>query len=219
MKKNTFRIELPFFAGFYESPIYNSDTLYYEFHDVDNMEYYRGIFEDENITEDDLDINFNAFKNAVSKSFCDVFYSSNACPSFIENVEFDTLKSPRYYNFETDRVCANVTFDDNWRENIKDFMKENKTWLVKKIYDDWSDRDGFRSFLSNDYGDWFNEFNEINVDELMISVMLQYMMMDYDNDIYDDLLDGLLEQNYIGDYIVTTDEYKERKKMKNDLEK
>ena len=219
MEKNTFRIELPFFAGFYESPIYNSDTLYYEFHDVDNMEYYRGIFEDEDITEDDLDINFNAFKNAVSKSFCDVFYASNACPSFIENVEFDELKSPMYYNFETDRVYANVTFDDNWRENIKDFMKENKTWLVKKIYDDWSDRDGFCSFLSNDYDDWFNEFDEINVDELMISVMLQYMMMDYDNDIYDDLLVGLLEQNYIGDYIVTTDEYKERKKIKNDLEK
>ena len=219
MEKNTFRIELPFFAGFYESPIYNSDTLYYEFHDADNMEYYRSIFEDENITEDDLDIDFNAFKNAVSKSFCDVFYTSNACPSFIENVEFDELKSPMYYNFETDRVYANVTFDDNWRENIKDFMKENKTWLVKKIYDDWSDRDGFWSFLSNDYDDWFNEFDEINVDERMISVMLQYMMMDYDNDIYDDLLDGLLDQNYISEYIVTTDEYKEQKKMKNDLEK
>lgn len=212
MEKNTFRVELPFFAGFYESPIYNSDTLYYEFHDVDNMEYYRGIFEDEDITEDDLDIDFDAFKNAVSKSFCDVFYTCNAYPSFIENVEFDELKSPTYYNFETDRVYANITFDDNWREEIKDFMKENKSWLVKKIYDDWSNKDGFLSFLSNDYDDWFNEFNEINVDERMISVMLQYMMMDYDKDIYDDLLIGLFDKIFISEFIVTTDVYKARKK-------
>ena len=212
MEKNAFRIELPFFAGFYESPIYNSGTLYYEFHDVDNMEYYRGIFEDEDITEDDLDIDFNTFKEDVSKSFCDVFYTCNACPSFIENVEFDELISPMYYNFETDKVYANVTFEEDWRDKIKDFMKENKTWLVKKIHDDWSDRDGFWSFLSNDYDDWFNEFDEVDVDERMISVMLGYMMMNEDDDIYEDLLVGLLDKNYISEYIVTTDEYKERKK-------
>ena len=212
MEKNTFRVELPFFAGFYESPIYNSDTLYYEFHDVDNMEYYREFFEDEDITEDDLDIDFKAFKEAVSKSFCDVFYTSNACPSFIDNVEFDELKSPMYYNYETDKVYANITFEEGWRERVKDFMKENESWLVKKIYDDWSDRDGFWSFLPNDYDDWFNEFDETNVDERIISVILQYMMADYDKDIYDDLLADLFDKTYISEFIVTTDEYKERKK-------
>lgn len=219
MEKNTFRVELPFFVGFYESPIYNSDTLYYEFLEEDNMEYYRSIFEDEAITSDDLDIDFNAFKKAVSEKFCDVFYNSDACPSYINNVEFEGVKSPMYYNFETDRVYANITFDDDWRDRIKDFMTNNKTWLKERINHDWSDRDGFWSFLSNDYDDWYNEFNEENVDERMISVMLRYIMEDNDENIYDDLLISLLEDIYISEYIVTTDEYKKKKKMKNNLEK
>lgn len=213
MEKNTFRVELPFFAGFYESPIYNCDTLYYEFLEEDNMEYYRSIFEDENITSEDLDIDFDAFKKAVSKQFCDVFYDADACPSFINGIEFEGVKSPTYYNFETDRVYANITFDDDWRGRIKDFMTKNKTWLKDRINHDWSDRDGFWSFLSNDYDDWFNEFNEENVDERMISVMLQYIMEDSDENIYDDLLCSLLENIYISEYIVTTDEYKEKKKV------
>lgn len=212
MEKNTFRVELPFFAGFYESPIYNCDTLYYEFLEEDNMEYYRSIFEDENITSEDLDIDFDAFKKAVSEQFCDVFYNADACPSFINGIEFEGVKSPTYYNFETDRVYANITFDDDWRDRIKDFMTKNKTWLKDRINHDWSDRDGFWSFLSNDYDDWFNEFNEENVDERMISVMLQYIMEDNDENIYDDLLCSLLENIYISEYIVTTDEYKEKKK-------
>lgn len=219
MEKNTFRVELPFFAGFYESPIYNCDTLYYEFLEEDNMEYYRSIFEDENITSEDLDIDFDAFKKAVSKQFCDVFYNADACPSFINSIEFEGVKSPTYYNFETDRVYANITFDDDWRDRIKDFMTKNKTWLKDRIKHDWSDRDGFWSFLSNDYDDWFNEFNEENVDERMISVMLQYIMEDNDKNIYDDLLCSLLENIYISEYIVTTDEYKEKKKLENNLEK
>lgn len=213
MEKNTFRVELPFFAGFYESPIYNCDTLYYEFLEEDNMEYYRSIFEDENITSEDLDIDFDAFKKAVSKQFCDVFYNADACPSFINGIEFEGVKSPMYYNFETDRVYANITFDDDWRDRIKDFMTKNKTWLKDRINHDWSDRDGFWSFLSNDYDDWFNEFNEENVDERMISVMLQYIMEDSDENVYDDLLGSLLENIYISEYIVTTDEYKEKKKV------
>lgn len=213
MEKNTFRVELPFFAGFYESPIYNCDTLYYEFLEEDNMEYYRSIFEDENITSEDLDIDFDAFKKAVSEQFCDVFYNADACPSFINGIEFEGVKSPTYYNFETDRVYANITFDDDWRDRIKDFMTKNKTWLKDRINHDWSDRDGFWSFLSNDYDDWFNEFNEENVDERMISVMLQYIMEDNDENIYDDLLCSLLENIYISEYIITTDEYKEKKKV------
>ena len=213
MEKNTFRVELPFFAGFYESPIYNCDTLYYEFNDEDNMEYYRGIFEDNGITSDDLDIDMDAYKKAVSKSFCDVFHTCNACPSFIENVKFDSFVSPKYYNYETDKVYANITFDDDWRNRIKEFMTENKTSLKARIKKEWSDRDGFWSFLSSDYEDWFREFDEVNVDERMISVMLQYMMEKTDKDIYEDLLISLLDQNYISEFIVTTDEYKSRKKF------
>lgn len=212
MGKNTIKVELPFFAGFYESPIYNSDTLYYEFNDEDNMDYYRDIFEDENITSEDLDIDFDAYKEAVSKSFCNVFYTCDACPSFIENVAFNEVISPKYYNFNTDKVYANITFAEGWRERIKDFMTENKSWLVKQIHNDWSDRSGFWSFLSNDYEDWFKEFDKDDVDKRMISVMLGYIMKNENKDIYYDLLDGLLDQNNISEYIITTDEYKERKK-------
>lgn len=207
MNKSVFEIELPFFPGFYESVLYNSDTLYYEVNDEDNMGYYRERFEDDTLEPDDLDIDFEEYKGDVSKAFVDAFFNTYGCPDFIEEMDFDTLVSPRYYNYSTDKVYANVTFADGWKDKVLAFMDENKEWLTKRIKAEWTSCDGFMSFMPNDFERWHKEF-EFNPspDERFIAAMIGYMMSLANKSVYENLIYDTLDDIYIGNYIINTKE-------------
>ena len=208
MKKNTFEIELPFFCGFYESPLYNCDTLYWETHDEDNMEYYREVFEDDTLTEDDLDIDFKRYTHDCCEFFVDAFYNNVDCPDFIEGMEFSEMTSPRYYNFEIDRVYANVNFAEDWRDKVKSFMDENKEWLTKVIAEDWTSRDGFWSYMENTFDYWYDELQNDEPDVRYIGIMIGYMMKRANKNIYDELICDTLEDIYLGEYIINLKEEK-----------
>ena len=206
MKKN-FEIQLPFFCGFYESPLYNCDTLYWETTE-NEMEYWRDRFDDETLTANDLDIDFPRFTEECAKAYMDVFFNNADCPGFIKSMEFSKIVSPSYYNFETDRLFVNVEFEEDWRDKVKTFMDENKEWLTERIKKDWSSCDGFFSFMDNTYEGWFNELQMDEADERYIGVMIGYIMYCANEDIYDDLITDTLENFYIGEYIFNTKENK-----------
>lgn len=207
MKKN-FEIRLPFFCGFYESPLYNSDTLYWETTE-DEMEYWRERFDDETLTADDLDIDFPRFKEECAKEYMDVFFNNADCPDFIKSMEFSEIVSPPYYNFETDKLYVNVEFEEDWRDKVKSFMDENKEWLTERIKEEWSSRDGFCSFMDNTYDGWYEELQKDYADERYIGVMIGYIMELANKNIYDDLITDTLEDFYISEYIFNTKEKKE----------
>lgn len=206
MKKN-FEIQLPFFCGFYESPLYNCDTLYWETTE-NEMEYWRDRFDDETLTADDLDIDFPRFTEECAKAYMDVFFNNEDCPGFIKSMEFSKIVSPSYYNFETDRLFVNVEFEEDWRDKVKTFMDENKEWLTERIKKDWSSRDGFFSFMDNTYEGWYEELQSDDADERYIGVMIGYIMYCANEDIYDDLITDTLENFYISEYIFNTKENK-----------
>lgn len=207
MKKN-FEIRLPFFCGFYESPLYNSDTLYWETTE-DEMEYWRERFDDETLTAGDLDIDFPRFKEECAKEYMDVFFNNADCPDFIKSMEFSEIVSPPYYNFETDKLYVNVEFEEDWRDKVKSFMDENKKWLTERIKEEWSSRDGFCSFMDNTYDGWYEELQKDDADERYIGVMIGYIMELANKDIYDDLITDTIEDFYISEYIFNTKEKKE----------
>lgn len=206
--QNKFEIRLPFFCGFYESPLYNCDTLYWETTE-DEMEYWRDRFDDETLTADDLDIDFPRFKEECAKAYMDVFFNNADCPDFIKSMEFSEIVSPRYYNFETDKLYVNVEFEEDWRDKVKTFMDENKEWLTERIKEEWSSRDGFCSFMDNTYEGWYEELQKDDADERYIGVMIGYIMELVNKDIYDDLITDTLEDFYVSEYIFNTKEKKE----------
>ena len=206
--KNSFEIRLPFFCGFYESPLYNCDTLYWETTE-DDMEYWRERFDDETLTADDLDIDFPRFKEECAKAYIEVFFNNADCPKFIKNMKFSEIVSPLYYNYETDKIYVNVEFEDDWRDEVRAFMKKNKEWLTKRIGEDWTSYDGFHSFMDNNYNDWYKEFQKDDVDERYIGVMIGYIMLLANKRIYNDLITDTLEDFYIGEYIINVKEEKE----------
>ena len=121
-------------------------------------------------------------------------------------MEFSEIVSPRYYNYETDKLYVNVEFEDDWRDKVRTFMNENKDYLTKRIREDWTSCDGFNSFMDNNYDDWYKEFQKDDVDVRYIGVMIGYMMSLANNEIYYDLISDTLEGFYIGEYIINTKE-------------
>ena len=85
-------------------------------------------------------------------------------------------------------------------------MDANKDYLTKRIREDWTSRDGFNSFMDNNYDDWYKEFQKDDVDVRYIGVMIGYMMLLANENIYNDLIIDTLENFYVGEYIINMKE-------------
>lgn len=220
-------IEVPFFPGFYESPLEDSDTPYWAI--KDDLEYYTHDLREEHpeyqsLTEDDLDFDYDEYRKDVIKGYIEGF--ANLAPDFIENVEFDEMTSPKYYNFATDRLFAFMDFTDGWEDKVRAFMSENHDWLKERIKEDWTSYDGFASFMSNNFDDtahdedddywgdksWYFHLFSGKSDryECYLSCIITYMMYRKNKNVREELYQWALEDVSACMYVFITDEAKER---------
>ena len=229
-------IELPFFPGFYESDLENSDTSYWAI--KEELEYYQneycsdygpGDVSDKDfysqLTEDDLDFNYKDYEKDVREGWVESF--RRRVPDFVLSVGDVEMTSPKYYNFETDRLWADVELSEDWQDKVRAFMDENKDWLRNRIEGDWTSRDGFMSFMSNNFDDarwdddddnwardksWYWHLFSGKSDRLAcyISTIIGYMMYHENSHLRDDLVMDALEDIYAGSYVFITDEGEEK---------
>lgn len=207
-------IELPFFPGLYESMLYNSDTAYWAI--KEELDYYRNErFADDpeeqaiysQLTEDDLDFNFEEYSKDVVAGFVSAWREH--APEIIESVEYTNMVSPRYYNFSTDRIFADVELRDDWQEVMCHFIVTNYDWLQKRIHDDWTSYDGFMSFMSNVLEEWDSYLFE-EEDERYIATMLGYMMYRENKEIIRDMSYDAREDICPDTYVFITEDGKEK---------
>ena len=200
-------IELPFFPGFYNSDLEDADTAYWAI--KEELQYYQEECDTpcKELTGDDLDFNYSDYEKDVREQWVEGFREH--MPEFVLSVEDVEMVSPKYYNFSTDKLYADVELRDNWREKMRAFMKENAEWLKDRIKKDWTSYDGFCSFMSNDLSEWDNYLFE-EMDERYISTMIGYMMYRENEEIINDLVMYALEDVYVGSYVFLTDEGKEK---------
>lgn len=227
-----FNIQLPFFPGFYESDLKNSDTAYWAI--KDELEYYQRDYAYDNpdeqaiyaqLEEDDLDFDDDRYEEDVRNAWVESFRSR--LPEFVLSLENVEMTSPRYYNFETDRLWGDVELADDWKDKVRSFMCENYDWLQQRIHDDWTSYDGFMSFMSNNFDDlshdedentwkgdksWFWHLFSGQSDRwaCYISTIIGYMMYLENKEIRNDLVMDALEDVYAGYYVFITDEGKEK---------
>ena len=224
-----FNIELPFFPGFYDSILYSSDDSYWAF--KEEVEYYQNEYcidydipEDKEIyaqiTEDDLDFDFEGYTKEIREYWVEGF--KNSAPEIVLSVENVEMTSPRYYNFETDRLWADVDLRDDWMDVVREFMVENADWLRDRIKKDWTSRDGFDSYMSNNFDDlshdededywgcksWYFHLFSGQSDRwgCYISTIIGYMMYRENKNIREDLAIFAREDVSINSYIYITDE-------------
>ena len=136
-------IQIPF-SGFYNS-IHNDN--------IDN-EIYSSMFTDYETEEnnDNLSnyaydlINWRDVYNDYAKEYCKQF-----AERFNLKLTFESLQSPREYNFNTDRIFAHIEYNDVLNLlNVKDIG----LFLEKHAREMFTSRNGFMSFYNPDYTSW-----------------------------------------------------------------
>ena len=222
-----YNIQLPFFPGFYESDLKNCDTAYWAI--KEELQYYQSECDTPcpTLTEDDLDFDDETYEKDVLNAWVDAFRDQR--PDFVLSIENVEMTSPRYYNFETDRVWADVELADDWMDTVREFMVKNADWLRDRVKDDWTSYDGFMSFMSNNFDDlskdddknawktdkswyWHLFSGQSDMFECYLSTIIGYMMAREDDDIRWSLVSIALEDVYDGAYVVLTKQGQEKVK-------
>jgi hypothetical protein len=196
-------IELPFFPGFYDSALEDSDTAYWAI--KEELQYYQEECDTPcpELTEDDLDFDYEQYREDVRNAWVDAW--KDHAPEIVLSVEDVVMTSPRYYNFDTDRVYADVELREDWMDEMRHFIALNYDWLKERIHEDWTSYDGFCSFMSNDVDEWPSYLFE-EQDSRYISTMIGYMMYRANKEIRNDLVMFALDDIYAGSYVSLTEE-------------
>lgn len=164
------------FPGFYESELYNSDMLY-NFTANDELpdgEYW-----------DFVDGGFEKYCQDLAKQTAEqLVYDLDQDEQIIKESEFVALHSPKYYNFETDKIECNLEID--WPALIK-WIKSHRDDFDRYLHDNFTSYDGFVSFVPNNVSEFF-----INLDddfEKLSQVMIEYYILEHlDLDLWRDHL-------------------------------
>lgn len=152
---------LPVFHGYYDS-LFDPEDNFVEYETnmslEEKKEHYPAVF-NEGVTEDFFDeyfweclTNRAAAMEAVSEYICEALKRIDPI-GVIKAIEYESLSSPKFYNFSNDSINCKITFD---QKILQEYINENIEAFTKFIEDRYTSRDGFSSFHSNDVEDWKN---------------------------------------------------------------
>ena len=162
------------FCGLYESTLYNSDTDYYL------AQYLADEDTPDNV---EVDYDFNKFAKAAGEACVESLEKELYSHDVITDMSYAGMHSPRYYNYETDRVIININY--NFIKLVKYCRHTNKDKFNQYLKDNYTSYDGFISFVENSVEgfftkDWFNSHKN-----MAIQVMIEfYLTSEIDTDLH-----------------------------------
>lgn len=89
------------------------------------------------------------------------------------DLTFKLLSSPKYYNFETDRIVATTTL----RQMIKIYHKVDKAKLRARVKEQFTSCDGFISHYPNDLSDWPKRLADWDLNQLETLLQVYCQML------------------------------------------
>jgi hypothetical protein len=173
----------PIFEGFRESIFDLDPTQFCEDHDTD---YYS------------LEIDYKSYQTDVAKAIC--VEIGKQMSDFIGLIKFQSLESPKYYNFENDSI--NVLIGPI-KENISNYIYENKEAFCKYLKENYTSFDGFISSHSNSFDEWeclTKNFRSFKVHSHYLGSILQFIAENEgitESDLYYDVMESIDEYEYI----------------------
>ncbi len=171
MKIETF---CPLFPGFYNTHLEPSEDLevysYNQEHDTD-------------LNYDDFDWYYEDYRERVAKAFVECF-ERNFQDVMPAEINYQSISSPTYYNFSNDTINIEVDLDF---PRFMEIVNEKKEEIREYILQNYTSRDGFMSYHSNNVDDWCDpeyvlEFIQHRVGALMEALSSLYI--DKDDIIY-----------------------------------
>jgi hypothetical protein len=91
----------------------------------------------------------------IKLDYCKKFIEAFGQEYDLNSIELESLTSPREYNFETDRIFANVELSE-----LRDLL-DNVSYagFSDWLYERMMPRDGFIPFYSNNFSEWGHSSN------------------------------------------------------------
>lgn len=180
------------FAGFYESELYNNDMLYNFTENDDELkadEYY-----------DFVDGGYSQYELAIAQGCTDLLFKNlHQDKMIIKNMRFVKLHSPKYYNFETDKIELEITCD--WHELLL-YITQNESDFNKYLQETFTSYDGFISFVPNNANDFMDNLQD-DFERLSQVIIEYYILRNLDTESYlDDCVE--LAHETIWQYIAIT---------------
>ena len=154
--------DLRIFQGLYESTLYNSDTDYYLAQTLGGS------------LGDEVDYDFDEFKQVAGKACVNSLEDELYSHDVITNMDYAGMSSPRYYNYDTDRVLIDI--DYNFIALVKYCKHTNRDKFNQYLKDNYTSYSGYISFVENSVSkfflkDWFNSHKN-----MAVQVMIEFYL-------------------------------------------
>lgn len=164
----------PLFPGFYGTHLEPNEENEVYSH---NQEY------GTDLDYDDFDWHYEDYRERIARAFVARFEREFQDIMPVE-IKYQSISSPAYYNFSNDTINIEVDIDF---DRLMEIVNEEKENIAEYILDNYTSRDGFNSFHSNNVDVWCNpeyvmEFIQHRVGALMEALALQHI--DKDDIIY-----------------------------------
>ena len=190
MKKVYENFSYRVFPGFYESTLYNSDKLYW--FDNDGLpkgfcwEFVDGGFQ--KYCKETCEQWVSNMADALENSR----YADHDNPLGLKIGKYCGMKSPKEYNFTTDKIQFSVDVNLN---RLKEYCwKTCREEFDKYLSKYWSDRDGFWSFIPNNVAKFEWNYKHGKDKDNLIDIMIEWYLLKFID--FEDVEYSVLESEY-----------------------
>lgn len=182
IKEGWKNVEIRMFPGFYESALdaMIDDEVEQTFSDNSGC---NSNIPDKIYYSSEFGIDYSFIRSGMAKWYCEAW-----CEQFSEvtgiklEYEYETYTSPKYYNFESDRLFAYIT-DASVAALFTASEADNHNHLQERIKAEFTSRDGFISGYSNDVNQWIPQ-PVLTWDHNELGTLLLAVLDIYVKDIY-----------------------------------
>ena len=143
---------LPVFPGFYGTWYETDSDEEMELDHINQERQDKGLPE---IEWDQIEWDWDAYKDAIGKDACEVF--ENNMDAFLTRVEFESISSPREYNFTNDSINCAIHLTEVNKKTIMKFLKDHAEEWARYLRDTYTSYDGFLSRYSNNTEEWSDQ--------------------------------------------------------------
>ncbi len=146
---------LPVFNGFYSTLLGDKLEVDSELEYINEQREEKGLSA---VNYDDLKVNYKDAHKELAKNTFNVISDELERLGFVNKSKFESLQSPREYNFTNDSINCEFSFSKTNVENIEKYINENKEAWETYLKEKFTSYSGFMSFYENysTGNDWSN---------------------------------------------------------------
>lgn len=180
---------LPVFSGFYGTIWETDGDEENELYEINQQRKEKGL---EAVSWDDVTWSYDEYKDGVTKGITHHVEADLKTLGMVSSLTFQSLRSPREYNFHNDAIDVEIVLTDKNKSIIKAYLKKNLEAFTSYIKDRYTSYDGFFSSYSNDVYSWLGDLDETLTHSHKLGSVLNFVLLnengeDYEQSIWENL--------------------------------